>query len=535
MVVGCYIQVILPLRLAWIPCYWNDFPLPEGQKVTVPLAGRQYIGVVWKSCVTPEIEPGRVQCIIRVNSELSPVSAEELRFWEFLSNYYLCTIGEVYKAAYPSGKTKSEQTGANILARLKARLAIRDEALQKKHKDNVRQRLEAERSSIAAQIAALTRIPGRNPVKQTPPQPLLIVGGNRTGRYISLCRGIVEQGLNALILLPEIAASEQLEAVFESEFPGVTHIVNSHITETRRRRIAEDVRSFGGQIVIGTRSALFLPLSRLGLVIVDQEQDVYFKQTDPAPRYNARDAAVMLARIHRASAVLGTPAPSLESLHNAQTGKYTLEETSAPLPPMTLIDINAERRKNGMPGRLSLKLIDSIRATDGPVALIRGWEKPDELLSEAAAALPGRSIDILTLQEARLKDLGGYALIAVVQADALGGADSFRADEHALQALALLREACKGTFIVQTAKPEHPVFGEPHQTYAQLLQERREFSLPPFTRIVDTVCGTRKERYTLPSDGTLAARKQEIFNRALAQEKSSRGKLRTTIDVDPIV
>ena len=533
---GCrYIQVIVPLRLAWTPCYRSSVPLAAGQRVTVPVAGRRYVGVVSNPDVKPQIAPSRIQDIVSVNSDLPSVSSEELAFWEFLSSYYLCSIGEVYKAAYPSGKIRSEQTAANILERLHQRLAIRKEALTRKHKDSVRERLEQERDAISAQIASLTRIPAESaPAKPHPGAPRLLVGPGRTQAYLESCRSVIAQGLNVLILTPEIAASDQLAEVFEEEFPGVTHRVNSHITEARRRRVAEDIRLFGGQVVIGTRSALFLPFSRLGLIIVDQEQDAYFKQTDPAPRYNARDAAVFLARIHGAAVILGTPAPSLESLHNAHTGKYIRSDMPAQLPPMTVIDVNAERRKNGMVGRISRKLLEAAAHTDGPLALVRGWEKPDELQADAANAFPGRTVDILTLQEARLKDLGAYALVAVVQADALMNKEDFRADERALQAIAQLREGCKGVFVVQTAKSDHPVFGEPEEVYARLLEERRRFSLPPFTRLVDTSCGTRRERIALPADGTLSARKKEILERAFQLEKSSRGRLRTTIDVDPL-
>lgn len=534
-----YIQVIVPLRLAWTPCYRSSVPLEAGRRVTVPVSGRRYVGVVHKTDITPEIDSKRIQNVISVDDDLPPVSSEELAFWEFLSSYYLCSIGEVYKAAYPSGKIRSEQTAANILERLRQRLAIRNEALSRKHKDSVRERLEQERDAISVQIAALTRLPATDtavpgPQKPRAATPRLLVGPGRTAAYLDACRSAVARGLNVLILTPEIAASEQLAARFEEEFPGVTHRVNSHITETRRRRVAEDLRLFGGQIVIGTRSALFLPFSRLGLIIVEQEQDAYFKQTDPAPRYNARDAAVFLARIHGAATILGTPAPSLESLHNALTGKYIREDLHASLPPMTLIDINAERRKNGMLGRLSRKLAEAARLTEGPIALIRGWEKPDELLADAELALPGRVVDILTLPEARLTDLGTYALVAIVQADALMNAGDFRADERALQAIAQLREGCKGVFVVQTAKPDHPVFGEPEAIFLRLLEERRSFSLPPFTRLVDIVCGSGRERIALLPDSTLASRKKEILERARSLENSGKGRLRTTIDVDPI-
>ena len=591
-----YIEVLIPLRLSWIPCYSSPTSLARGTRVTVGFAGRRYSGVVWRNVPSPELDPSRIRPITAVNDELRPVSAEELRFWEFMASYYLCTPGEVFKAAFPAGKIRSEQTAAGILERLRQRLAIREEALTRKHRDNVRARLESERDAIAAQIAALTALPddpsapadhstsaapaassanavptpsenrdGRSknspnctyPLQQTgrweqsasenqegagmkagreaQSRPLLLVGPGRESIYLERCRETLAKGYNVLVLSPEIAASDQLTATFEEAFPGVVHKVNSHMTNTRRRAVAEDIRRFGGQLVTGTRSALFLPFSRLGLIIVENEQDILFKQTEPAPRYNARDAAVVLGRIHGAPVILGTPAPSLESLYNARTGKYAFQNTlTADTSRTTLIDIAAERRKNGMPGRLSFKLIEAVSHTTGPIALIRGWEKEDALREEAEKAFPGRQVDIYTLQEARLHELGGYGIIAIVQADALMNADDFRADERALQALAMLRENCRGALVIQTAKPGHPVFGDPVAVYDRLLEERKAFSLPPFTRLVDTVTGGTRERHTLTPDGSLQSRKQEIMDHATAAEKLSGGRVRTIIDVDPI-
>ena len=534
---GCYIQVIVPLRLEWIPWYRAPRPVAPGTRVSVVFAHRTYTGVVLNSGDNPEMDSSKVMDIVRIHDELAPITPEELQFWQFLSDYYLCTLGEVYKAAYPAGKILSEQKAANILERLRQRLAIREEALSKKHKDNVRERLEAEKDAIASQIEALTKVPSGQAGKAGSgnTKPVLLTGGGRTEEYLRLCGETLEQGLNALVLTPEIAAGEQLTAIFEEAFPGRVHSVNSHITEARRRRIAEDVRNFGAQIVIGARSSLFLPFSRLGLIIVDNEQDIFFKQTDPAPRYNARDAAVMLARIHGAEVVLGAPSPSLESYHNALTGKYIAKDTQHPAPAMTVIDIAAEKRKNGMVGPLSRKLLDAAVKSGGPVALIRGWEKPDELLETAGRALESVETDILTVQQARLSDLRRYKLIAVLQADALFPADDFRADERAVQTLAMLREQCVGSFMVQTAKPEHPVFSSFGSIYPQLLAERQEFGLPPFTRLIDTDFGGHKERLTLMPGRDLAQKKNELRARAIAFEKKSGGRARVTIDVDPIV
>ena len=528
-----YIQVLVPLRLEWIPVYRASEPLEVGDRVTVPLSRKLYPGVVYRTGVRPDVDASKIQGITRIDHDLPAVSPEELRFWEFLAGYYLCTLGEVFKAAYPAGKVRSEQKAANIMERLRQRLAVREEALAKKHKDSVRERLEAERDALVQQIDALTKVPAAVPSKPDPGKPVLLQGAHRTEEYIALCREAIAKGFNALVLIPEIAAGEQLQAVFEDTFPGQVHCVNSHLTDTRRRRIAEDVRCFGAQIVIGTRSSLFLPFSRLGLIIVENEHDQLFKQTDPAPRYNARDAAVVLGRIHSAAVVLGSAFPSLESQYNAAIGKYELKTISGATAGMTLVDIASERRKRGMVGRISRKLLEAARKAGGPVALIRGWEKPDELQDEITAL--GLDADIFTPQQAVLSDLRPYKLIAVLQADAMFPEGDFRADERALQTLATLREQCSGVFLVQTAKADHPVFSEPDTITRRLLEERRQFRLPPYTRLIDTDFGGHKERLTLLPDATLAVRKQELMERARGFEKKTGGRKRVTIDVDPIL
>ena len=529
-----YIQVLLPLRLEWIPVYRCRQFLAEGTRVNVMFVHRRYSGVVYRNGAVPEVDDSRIQDILEVAGNLPSVSSEELRFWDFLSSYYLCTPGEVFKAAYPAGKMRSEQNAANILERLRQRLAVRQESLTRKHRDNVRARIEEEIKSIQAQMDSLTRIPAQSPVKPNPGRPMLISGGNRTHIYLEHCGKAVQEGLNVLVLTPEIAAGEQLQAIFEEAFPGQVHCVNSRLTDVRRRRIAADIRNFGGQIVIGTRSSLFLPYSRLGLIIVENEHDALFKQTEPSPRYNARDAAVVLGRIHNARVILGSPCPSLESLHNALTGKYELHDTGAPFAAMTLVDISSERKKNGMAGPVSRKLLEAAAKTEGPVALIRAWEKPEELIQNSLRLFGGRQVDIYTLQQASLADLRPYAVVAVLQADAMFPDGDFRADERAMQALAMLGEQCSGIFLVQTAKPDHPVFSASGNLVAKLLDERKRFSLPPFTRLIDTDFGGHKERLTFPADSTLAARKQELKQRALAFEKKTGGRIKVIIDVDPL-
>ena len=95
-----YIQVLLPVRLRWVPTYSSNVPLEPGRRVCVELGRRRYDGVVWRSLERPDLPPGRILPIVAVQDDLPDVTPEELRFWEFIATYYQCTLGEVYKAAY---------------------------------------------------------------------------------------------------------------------------------------------------------------------------------------------------------------------------------------------------------------------------------------------------------------------------------------------------------------------------------------------------------------------------------------------------
>ena len=128
-----YIQVLLPVKLRWIPTYAAPIALEPGRRVCVELGKHRYDGVVWRVLERPDLPPERIQDIVAVQDELPAVTAEELRFWEFLAGYYLCTLGEVYKAAYPLLKLRSEQTAADILARLRERLARKEAQLAGRH------------------------------------------------------------------------------------------------------------------------------------------------------------------------------------------------------------------------------------------------------------------------------------------------------------------------------------------------------------------------------------------------------------------
>ena len=426
MVTKTYISVILPLKLEWDPCY----ALPEGtdvhvgDRVKVSCVGKTYVGTVSEVGITPTIDASRIIDIISVETDLERIRKEEISLWKRVAEYYMCSVGEVYKAAYPQRKIDLEEARAAALhkaqerhermlkamrdkiAKLKARLEEKAKALESaKPGTKKREQLEGmvERLTKEAGIAeaALAHAEAAQtcamnaPAAQTEPditlsaaqeaaylqtteslkanKPVMlhgVTGSGKTEIYIKLAADTLKSGKNVLYLVPEIALSKQLTDRVGEHFGERLLTYHSGESEARRRSIAEKIRTEDkdGYIVLGTRSSIFLPHNNLGLIIVDEEHDSSYKQDSPAPRYNGRDTALMLSVIHNCGIVLGSATPSLEEMYNCECGRHTLVTLSERYhgdseTEIEIIDTRAERKKRGMEGSFSRKLIEHIRKT----------------------------------------------------------------------------------------------------------------------------------------------------------------------------
>ncbi len=431
-----FIKVILPLRLEWEPFYFVEGWSPRvGDRVAVDFAGKEYTAVVSDADAGREAEEtgiaAKAKKVSRAADGLEPVSPEEIALWRKISDYYLCTVGEVYKAAYPAGKVSEEAVEARreerrkeretkAAARLEekvekllGRIARKEEQAAKAKKAATRGRYEAEKETLEKELEALrssaarknrevagglTEDAGGKEITLSAAQetayseikkifaagkPALlhgVTGSGKTEIYLKLAQETLGRGRNVLYLVPEIALSRQLEDRLEEVFPRRLMVFHSGETMASRRATASEARRSGaGYIILGTRSAIFLPHKDLGLVVVDEEQDPSYKQDSPAPRYNGRESAIMLASIFKADVVLGSATPSLESLYNCGAGRYGLARLDkryyeAADSDIEVIDTIAERRKNGMVGNFSRKLIEHIRRcldAGGQVMILR--------------------------------------------------------------------------------------------------------------------------------------------------------------------
>jgi primosomal protein N' (replication factor Y) len=192
-----------------------------------------------------------------------------------------------------------------------------------------------------------------------------VTGSGKTQVYIELTKKVIEQRKTALILVPEISLTPQITSRFFNVFGDEVTVLHSRMSPGERfdswRRIFKGKSS----VVIGARSALFAPLKKIGLIVVDEEHDASYKQSDMTPKYNARDCAIVLARFQNCPVLLGSATPSIESMYNAQNNKYKLLELpervdDAKLPLITLVDVNKERKKKRMENIFSKVLLDKI-------------------------------------------------------------------------------------------------------------------------------------------------------------------------------
>lgn len=208
-------------------------------------------------------------------------------------------------------------------------------------------------------------------------KPVLLHGVTSSGKteiYIKLIQETLDAGRQVLYLLPEIALTAQIINRLKQYFGDRLGVYHSRYGMNERVEVLEQVRDFAKtkstrhQIIIGSRSAIFLPYSDIGLIIVDEEHDGSFKQVDPAPRYNARDAAIVLASIHKAKVLLGSATPSYESYYNALTGRYRLVEITeryggVQMPEIILSDMRVERKRKTMQADFGSTLVEAMKET----------------------------------------------------------------------------------------------------------------------------------------------------------------------------
>lgn len=305
-----------------------------GLRVTVPWGTRHLTGVITALCTQPpaHVPRDRIRPLEAVLDDTPAVDEAVLELVRWTASYYQAPIGEVMRCALPPGPPH-------------ARLRPRRPAAPAQPAWAPRPRVGELNVGQRAALLAINDGGARSPA-------LLhgVTGSGKTAVYLAAIEAALARGESALVLVPEIGLTPALYADFEDAFPALVAILHSSLAAGERARQWERLRSGAARVALGTRSAVFAPLAKLGLILVDEEHDASFKQQE-APRYHARDLAVLRARSCGARIVLGSATPSLESFAHARAGKYRLltmaeRVEQRPLPAIRLVDMGEEFRRS---------------------------------------------------------------------------------------------------------------------------------------------------------------------------------------------
>ena len=450
-----YANIILPLPLDGYFTYGVPDALASrvqnGMRVTVPLGkSKTYVGIVAEYPVdvpkpAEEVaQQGKKKIEYKNIAEVlddSPILLpQQLRLWKWIADYYMSPIGDVYKAALPSGlkaedgfrprtelfirladKYRNEQTLTLLISSMKRavkqldvlmtylrltgvdniehllpetelREVTREELMNESHASIAVIRSLQEKMILVTyekEVGRLNHNISPHPEKIKPlneaqteaynhilvqmmghPVTLLhgVTSSGKTEIYIHLIQKAINEHKQVLYLLPEIALTVQITERLKAVFGNRLGIYHSKYSDAERVEIwKKQLSSNPYDVILGARSAVFLPFHRLGLVIIDEEHEQSFKQQDPAPRYHARSAAIVLAQMYAgAKTLLGTATPSMESYYNAKQGKYGLVELSRrykdiQLPSIEVVDMKDLYRRKMVSGPFSPRLLSAVR------------------------------------------------------------------------------------------------------------------------------------------------------------------------------
>lgn len=440
-----YADLILPLPLQGTFTYAVPAQMQAvvkvGMRVLVPFGrNKTYLGIVAR-LHDRQPQGYEVKPISQLMDGEPIVTPEQLKLWQWIADYYLSPIGDVYKAALPAGlkaedgyRPKTEtyirltpayqnetalHVALDILARAPKQLEAftaylelsgwdqveemrneqvdqiseitREELLNASHASATTLQLLEKRGMLETYEIEVGRlnhggeyhpelIKQLNEAQQTAYNQILmsmmkkpvtllhgVTSSGKTEIYIHLIQQALERKEQVLYLLPEIALTVQMMQRLQRVFGNRLGIYHSKYSDAERVEIWQKQLSKNPyDVILGARSAVFLPFQKLGLVIVDEEHETSYKQQDPAPRYHARSAAIVLAQMYKARTLLGTATPSLESYHNAKTGKYGLVELKEryqgiELPEIQVVDIADLQHRKMMAGPFSPLLLNKVR------------------------------------------------------------------------------------------------------------------------------------------------------------------------------
>lgn len=701
-----YADVILPVPLDGAFTYSVPASfvtqIAVGMRVVVPFGKTKTLtGVVLR---LHDRKPD-VTCkdILRVLDEQPMVTQRQLTLWQWIADYYLSPLGDILKAALPSGlkdeegyrprteqyvklgETYRTEQGLHVALDLLRRAVRQKEVflcyLQLSHWDSLsvetpqqpivevtREELMNTSHTTSAVLANLfsrkflvtyekqvgrlndggsphpEHIKPLNPAQTEAynkivfehlSKPVVLLHGvtssGKTEIYIHLIQKALDEHKQVLYLLPEIALTVQIMTRLRNVFGNRLGIYHSKYSDAERVEIwQKQLSDQPYDIILGARSAVFLPFQHLGLIVVDEEHETSFKQQDPAPRYHARSVAIVLARMYaNCKVLLGTATPSMETYHNAVSGKFGLVELThrykdLQLPKIEVVDIKDLQHRKMMNGPFSPQLLVAIRkalAQGEQVILFQnrrgfapmiecrtcGWvpkcvncdvtltvhkrlnaltchycghtvsipevcpncgekhlmgrgfgtEKVEDYIRELfpEARVARMDLDTTRTRKAYERLIGDFAsgktnllvgtqmiskgldfdkvsVVGILNADTMLNMPDFRAYEYAFAMMAQVsgragRKGHQGMVYLQTRNPDLPVIQQVVHNdfkgfYRGVLEERKLFSYPPFTHVVNVFLKHRKDNVVESAALELGSRLRTVFgDRVLGPDKPS--------------
>jgi primosomal protein N' (replication factor Y) (superfamily II helicase) len=609
-----YTDLLLPLPLAGTFTYAIDEEraqvLKPGMRVTVPFGKKKvYTALVLR--VHQQAPDGyEIKEVLSVLDTNPVVLDSQIRLWEWISDYYLRSLGEVFKAALPAQLQLDRKTRAKKAVPIELSPGSTLNEAQQQALSQIR---ESFRDSDVTLLHGVT-------------------SSGKTEIYIHLIREMMEQGKQVLYLLPEIALTTQIISRLKAVFGDRIAVYHSKFSDSERIKTWIRMLNYGDdaandiQIVLGVRSAVFLPFKNPGLIIIDEEHENTYKQFDPAPRYHARDTAIVLARQHGAKVLLGTATPSVETYFNCQTGKYKLVKLTEryknlQLPEIHVVNTIELRRRKQMQSHFSPALLDSIdealkngeqvilfqnrrgfslfleceqcgeipRCKHCDVSLTYhkkgnrlfchycGFSMPvpkicplcnkgglqmrgfgtEKIEEEISLFFPAARVERLDLDAARSRkayeslitrfenkdldilvgtqmvskglDFDNVKLVGVMNADTMLNYPDFRAFERSYQLMAQVsgragRKNSRGLVIIQASDHRHPIIenvvdNDYETMYYGQIEERRRFSYPPFSRLIEiTLKHTRQETLDRAADFLIKRLRGTIHEKIMGPE-----------------
>lgn len=672
-----YINVILPLYLPQMFTYSVPQELQSqiviGMRVSVTIGRNKiYSAIVYNITNDAPSDNLTYRQINNIIDSEPIITETQLRLWEWISNYYMCSLGEVMKCFIPKelrltasidSKNKIEYKKSSSVIKIKYINVLEKEfdvvipkiIKSKKQKEAYNTIMELSKNgtnkvlydkSLSEIITAniLKELSNKNIIKieiceqvlkyikeckeigvfQNLPmltnkqkeaynkikslfdnnRPTLLFGVSGSGKteiYLNIIKDVIESGKSALILIPEIALTTHLTNRIYDYFGDIVTVYTSIQTDAQRYKAYYRILNSDAKIVIGTRISIGLPFENLGVIVVDEEHDNSYKQSEPPPRFNARDTAVVLGNISSASVLLVSSTPSIESYHNAKNNKYNLVKIDETFVEknrgkITVIDkrdiankekitdinatenryfskyllskieenvsnknqtiifknnrgfanyiecrncghtpkcqncnitLNYHNKSNKMvchicsesiqksnicqlcgsndlvmkgygTENIEDRIIENIQ-NSSVIRIDNDTIKSKKNIEEALEKIEKKDVNIIVGTQIICKgfDFSNVSLVAIVDADSLLNQANFRAEERAFQTFIQLfgrttRTFKKGEMIIQTSNPNSKIIADIREMdynnmYIREIKARKEFSYPPFTRLLSII------------------------------------------------